>query len=1071
MVETPTADTVQSADALQSADAVQTADALQTAEQLSAGRPCPFSPDDVSLWERKGRGLAVFRCPDTFCLPEVESRPGTAVLVDPDEEREMPSEPDRIVLKLSSRCTSHLNSLVNRIVLPAYRRYIPLYLFASWNEEELDTGAVQVPDKEEIEAAMLPLLKEQLRSLLNITCSVFPHAEALFASRKPWLTPVEVMMREELTRAGLPHSLHVQLGPACVDLLVGNPHDGNPHDGDAHDGDAHDGDAHDDEALIGDPHEGDALEGDAHEGAVAVEIDGREFVRDDWLRSDKVLTEKHRIREVVRFSGCEVVHDLDACVEKVRSSLTGRGSGTCHGPGTSHGRGTGRGRENKPAFLMPDPKPSLAGEQARCLDPRAGVVLTLAPAGSGKTRVLTRRVVEAVRGGIKPGRILCVVFNKAASEVMSERIHGDAGLPGVHIRTLHSLGYEICRQAPGSPYTGYGVVTDQTLPGGLTDLFRKVLKADFEQHTAAVPYPFPEHLVVAYEEAASRHRRTLTPIGGKPVGGDDPGVEIKGFNDDQASRIREEVERRMKASALMTFDEQLYRAVEILLELPAARSTYQHRFDSVLVDEVQDLTPVQFLMLRLLSLPLNNLFAVGDDDQMINTFTGADPENIRSFQRWYPGAAIHTLGANYRCRPDIVTCSASVISRNVNRFDKPIRPVQEQAEQGGDTIRVIPCPSLEAETDAVVRTIHRWRKLGYGYGDMAVLVRVQSIAAPLQSALKEADLPFDPMDAGALFQSHAGRTLGAYFDVIARGERADPLSYALSLSFPSRRLSNDQLREAAASGHRFFERMVSLPGERTDGLREEVVANVETYRNTIEILRGVYTSPDGSPVEFLNEILEQTGLGAYYERKEENSRQRMAASDVESIDSIRQITARHICKKAFVDAYLRSMTSEADADQMDRVHSGAPRAESGSTENALPDGDRITVTTIHRSKGDEYKGVILFHVVEDILPHRRMTGSEADVEEERRVFYVALTRAEERLCITTQRKHPSRFLAEMKPEGGDRRLTRFRGWPMHLRGCLMRLRGRLKHLRSLLQRLRGRLSPRFIAQFLRRLLP
>ena len=137
----------------------------------------------------------------------------------------------------------------------------------------------------------------------------------------------------------------------------------------------------------------------------------------------------------------------------------------------------------------------------------------------------------------------------------------------------------------------------------------------------------------------------------------------------------------------------------------------------------------------------------------------------------------------------------------------------------------------------------------------------------------------------------------------------------------------------------------------------------------------------------------------------------MAASAAESIDSIREIAARHVCKKAFVDTYLEAMVSETAADQMDRLHPGASRD------------DRITVTTIHRSKGDEYKGVILFHVVEDILPHRRMTGSEADVEEERRVFYVALTRAEERLCITTQRKHPSRFLAEMKPDGGGNRLS------------------------------------------------
>lgn len=948
-----------------SADATQPADVMHSAERHPCDVPALISPDEVSRWERKGRGLAVFRCPDPFSLPEVESRPGTALLVDPDEEREVPDEPDRIVVKLTSRCTPHLNSLVNRIVLPAYRLHIPLYLFASWNEEDLDAGAVRIPDKEEIEDAMLPLLREQLRSLLACICVVFPHAEALSTSSKPWLTPVEVIMHEGLTRADLSHRLHVRLGPACVDVLVGDPRD----------------------------------------GAVAVEIDGREFVRDGRIGLDTMLTEEHGIRDVVRFSGCEVVNSPDACVERIRSTLTGRGSGT--------------GRGNEPPIRMPDPNPSLAGEQARCLNPRAGVVLTLAPAGSGKTRVLTRRVVEAVRGGIDPGRILCVVFNKAASEVMSERIHGDAGLPGVHIRTLHSLGFEICRQAPGSPYAGYGVVTEQTLPGGLTDLFRSVLKADFEQHASSAPYPFPEHLVIAYEETASRHRRTLIAIGG-----DGPCGEIEGFDERQASRIRIEVERRMNEKALMTFDEQLYRAVEILLENPSARSVYQHRFDSVLVDEVQDLTPVQFLMLRLLSLPLNNLFAVGDDDQMINTFTGADPENIRSFQRWYPGAAIHTLGANYRCRPDIVNRSASVISHNVNRFDKPIRPIQVEAGPDRDTIRVLECPSMEAETDAVVRTIRRWRKLGYAYGDMAVLVRVQSIAAPLQSALKEADLPFDPLDEGALFQSHVGRTLGAYFDVIAHDTRAEPLSFAVSLSFPSRQLTNEQLREAAALGNRYY--------ERTDGLPSEAIAELEEYRGIIESLREVYGSPGESPAAFLDALMNHSALGTYYRRRDETSRQRMGVADMESVDMIRQLAAGYTATDSFVEAYLASMASEADMGSDPHVHPGAPQAvttgaHSEETIGAVStDEDRIAITTIHRSKGDEYKGVILFHVVEDILPHRRMTGSDADVEEERRVFYVALTRAEERLCITTQRKNPSRFLAEMKPAGGRSRLVRLR---------------------------------------------
>ena len=170
---------------------------------------------------------------------------------------------------------------------------------------------------------------------------------------------------------------------------------------------------------------------------------------------------------------------------------------------------------------------------------------------------------------------------------------------------------------------------------------------------------------------------------------------------------------------------------------------------------------------------------------------------------------------------------------------------------------------------------------------------------------------------------------------------------------------------------------------------------------------------------------------------------------------IRQMAAGYPAAETFVDAYLASLASEADTDSEDHVHHRAHQSETtvidardGETAEDSEDGtyrgevagttgdreqpegtpggispgeDRITITTIHRSKGDEFKGVILFHVAEDILPHRRMTGSDEDIEEERRVFYVALTRAEERLCITTQRKRPSRFLAEMKPARGIHR--------------------------------------------------
>ena len=172
--------------------------------QAHAAPPALLTPDDLSRWERKGRGVAVFGCPDTFSLPEIESRPGTTVLCDPDEGQEIPGEPDRLVLKLSSRRVTHLNSLINLVVLPAYRRHFPLYLFVSWDLQNLDAGSVEMPDKDGIEEAMEPLLGEQLRSVLACTCAVFPSPGAVGSSEKPWLTPVERMMHGDSP------------GPACL---------------------------------------------------------------------------------------------------------------------------------------------------------------------------------------------------------------------------------------------------------------------------------------------------------------------------------------------------------------------------------------------------------------------------------------------------------------------------------------------------------------------------------------------------------------------------------------------------------------------------------------------------------------------------------------------------------------------------------------------------------------------------------------------------------------------------------------------------------------------------------------
>jgi DNA helicase-2/ATP-dependent DNA helicase PcrA len=881
--------------------------------------------------------VAVFRCPDGFSIPSLEALPGTRLFTGDGAHPELAGTEQRVLLKLHPSDLSRLHALLNTIVLPACRLHIPLYVYAPWDLDILKPVSIPLPERAHIDRALEPLWREQMRTLLAAMCVVFPLPEAMAAGQ--WHTPVERYLAAGFAQAGIPCARHSRVGPQVVDFLLTAP-DGR---------------------------------------RIAVETDGRGFHHEPHTVRDAGLTAHGGVAAVIRFSGLQVLHDRAACIERIKACMASM--------------------EPACGSSLPPPLPGLSPEQASCLTPRAGAVLTLAPAGSGKTRVLTRRVVEAVRDGILPERVLCVVFNRAASLVMAERIHQAAGLPGVRICTLHSLGYEICRNAPESPYAGFQVVTPQTLPGGLYRLYRQAIRQDLADlsraHGQLAPRFFPEHLVAAYEEAVSRSKRTLIPAGAGPK---EAGVE--GFDADQCRRVQRLVEDALRQGRLITYDDQICRAAEVLMAVPEARRHYQGLFDAVLVDEVQDLTPAQFLLVRLLALPQNNLFAVGDDDQMINTFTGADPANIRSFQTWFPGAAVRTLGENHRCAPDIVVRSAHVISYNRQRFSKPIRPAEKPGQVRRPAVHVLRCPSLEAETTAAVHTIKRWTADGYTYRDIAVLVRVRSIASPVQMGLTEHGIPFQPLEEALLYTSPVGLAIGAYLDICRHPETAAPESYARALAVPPRYLSNDHLRAVAAGGWPALQRPEAFPPYVRPALADFLAGVGRMHQQ--------YNASGTTAAAFLDDLLDRFGIAAYFLRQERTSRHPVASTSSDIIDMIRQMADACPGVAHFVDGYAQRMAAEQAVPQPPAGH----------------DGNRVTVTTIHRSKGDEYRGVVLFHAAEHTLPHRRMLASREGLEEERRVFYVAMTRAVERLCITTEKKRASRFLKELdRPAGGQPRLA------------------------------------------------
>ena len=892
------------------------------------------------VWESKGRGIAVFRCQSELPFSNVQSLPGTVVFTPSTQNPVLPEDVRRVILKdYPERFffqRDELQALINGVVLPAFRQRVPLYFFTECARDFFSAGELPFGDETALTESLRLLAREQLAALLAQMCILFPSPDAIIEADGPPMTPIERQLSKAMTQLNLPFTAQVPLGPYLADFTLAAP---------------------DGRVLV-------------------VEADGRDYhdAARDAVR-DAALVAHHGVAVVLRFSGSRIWHDPRQCAQQVAARLRDVSATPNPTP-------------------PPEPLPVLSPEQDGCLRPHEGVVLTLAPAGSGKTRVLTRRVVEAVRACVPQNRILCVVFNKGAADVMKQRIHQDHGLPNVEIRTLHSLGFEMARKPTGSPYAGFSLLEEETV---LTTLFRDAIKRDNEQQARLGLGPrrrtfVSDGLVEAYQEYVSIFKKTLQVVGA-PMDVDAEAVEE--FDTAQAARVQVSVEEALQRQRKMTFDDMIYKGVEVILASPATRTRYQQRFDVLLVDEFQDLTPVQFLLVRLLALPFNNLFCVGDDDQMIYSFTGADPRNLRDFNTLFRSAVVHTLGENHRCAPTIVRRSANAISYNLDRFPKNIRPSQvdgREKEEAADAYRVFVGGSPEEEAREAAAAICRWHEAGVAWKDIAVLVRVKNVAAFIQVAMKAAGVPFVPLGGALFFNSRVGKTVGAYMNVIRDVDTVRPEHLELALSTPSRFVPREDLRRACEDG--FTDLSTS------DHIPSFAQADVQTCCAYVRRVHAYSRSQSASAGDVMTMLTRQFHLSDHYKKTDQSTANTGTFAATEVLTLIAQLTEGHTTFDGFVDWFNAQATEEIEASR---------------TRSSDDDADKVKVETIHRTKGGEFRAVVLFHVAEGTLPHSQSlgTGQPAAVEEERRVFYVGLTRAIERLLVTTDKNRISRFIKEL----------------------------------------------------------
>ena len=633
--------------------------------------------------------------------------------------------------------------------------------------------------------------------------------------------------------------------------------------------------------------------------------------------------------------------------------------------------------------------------------------LILAGAGSGKTRVLTTRIAWLIQTGqISPHGLMAVTFTNKASREMLTRI--SAMLPintrGMWVGTFHGLCNRLLRthfRDAGLPQTFQILDSQDQL--ALIKRLMKGLNIDDEKY----PPRDLQYFINGYKEKGTRA----------------PQVEIY---DDHSRRLNElyaEYDKQCNREGVVDFAELMLRCFELLQRNEVLRNHYQQRFSHILVDEFQDTNPLQFRWLTLLAGPHNAIFAVGDDDQSIYAFRGASSKNMFEFERDFAKGRVIKLEQNYRSQGNILDAANALIRHNRLRLGKELWTAEGQ----GEPLRLFEAATDTEEASFIVDEVKSLRSEGTPLSEIALLYRSNAQSRVLEHALFNASLPYRVYGGLRFFERQEIKHALAYLRLIANPEDDGALLRVINL--PTRGIgarSLEQLQEGSRMrGISLWESACSTP------LAGKAGIGVRTFVQLIEALRARCLGL--SLPEMVEIVVAGSGLKEYYEAEREG------ADRIENLNELVTAATGFEIEAEFAPADDSAATDQAPisdetADPRLRAlndflsHASLEAGEHQATAGA----DALQLMTVHSAKGLEFQAVFISGLEEGLFPHENSLNVEDGVEEERRLMYVALTRARQRLYLSvaqsrmlhgqTRYNLVSRFLSEV-PEGLLKRLN------------------------------------------------